>query len=64
MWMRAAIVLLVIVGVGCDRGKKSAPSASGAIDAKAIEENKAARLPPAAAVGTYERALANAEQNG
>ena len=37
--MRAAIVLLVIVGVGCDRWKKSAPSASGAIDAKAIEEN-------------------------
>src|SRR2546429_3734866 len=40
MCTRAAILLLIVALIGCDRGKKPAPpAATGAIDAKAIEEN-------------------------
>src|SRR5258706_7578949 len=38
--VRAIVLMAVMVAVGCDRGQKTAaPSASGTIDAKAIEEN-------------------------
>src|ERR1051325_2910211 len=40
MWIRAAVLVSIVLLGGCDRGKKrAAPAATGAIDAKAIEVN-------------------------